>query len=57
MLRAAQTGKYKPIDDLSLSRCRLCGACSYVCPSHIPLSRIFAAEKSKGGAENREESK
>ncbi len=57
MLRVAQTGKYKPIDNLSLSRCRLCGACSYVCPSHIPLSRIFAAEKSKGGAENREESK
>jgi Na+-translocating ferredoxin:NAD+ oxidoreductase RnfC subunit len=23
----------------------LCGSCSYVCPSNIPLSQLFAASK------------
>jgi electron transport complex protein RnfC len=26
--------------------CMLCGCCSYVCPSHIPLSQLFAAARS-----------
>ena len=25
--------------------CMLCGCCSYVCPSHIPLSQLFAASR------------
>ena len=28
-----------------LSTCMLCGCCSYVCPSHIPLSHIFGVAK------------
>jgi len=25
--------------------CMLCGCCSYVCPSNIPLSQLFTAAK------------
>ena len=25
--------------------CRRCGSCSYVCPSNIPLSQMFALSK------------
>jgi electron transport complex protein RnfC len=25
--------------------CMLCGACSYVCPSNIPLSQMFSLGK------------
>ena len=25
--------------------CMLCGCCSYVCPSNIPLSQLFAASR------------
>ncbi len=28
-----------------LSDCMLCGCCSYVCPSHIPLSQLFQASR------------
>ncbi|MFV1959288.1 MAG: 4Fe-4S dicluster domain-containing protein, partial [Planctomycetota bacterium] len=30
-----------------LRDCMLCGCCSYVCPSHIPLSQLFAASRAQ----------
>ena len=30
---------------LHLADCMLCGSCSYVCPSNIPLSQLFQASK------------
>ena len=32
-------------DKNHLSTCMLCGCCSYVCPSHIPLSHLFGVAK------------
>jgi electron transport complex protein RnfC len=32
-------------DDHHVWDCMLCGCCSYVCPSHIPLSQLFAASR------------
>ncbi len=31
--------------EANLNDCMLCGCCSYVCPSNIPLSQLFAAAK------------
>ncbi len=31
--------------DANLGDCMLCGCCSYVCPSNIPLSQLFAASR------------
>jgi electron transport complex protein RnfC len=33
------------MEDLHLADCMLCGSCSYVCPSNIPLSQMFALGK------------
>jgi electron transport complex protein RnfC len=33
--------------DLHLDTCMLCGCCSYVCPSKIPLSHIFTVARAK----------
>ena len=30
-----------------LNDCMLCGCCSYVCPSNIPLSQLFAMSKNQ----------
>jgi Na+-translocating ferredoxin:NAD+ oxidoreductase subunit C len=32
-------------EDYALNDCMLCGCCSYVCPSNIPLSQLFGASK------------
>jgi electron transport complex protein RnfC len=37
--------RYEEMEPLHLRDCMLCGCCSYVCPSHIPLSQLFAAAK------------
>ena len=40
--------KYKQFDkakDLGLMFCKECGACSWVCPAHIPLTQIFRMGK------------
>ncbi len=34
-------------DDYGLKDCILCGACAYVCPSHIPLVQYFQFAKGK----------
>lgn len=41
----AQVGRYAEMEARHLADCMLCGACSYVCPSNIPLSQMFALGK------------
>ncbi|HUG39570.1 MAG TPA: electron transport complex subunit RsxC [Longimicrobiales bacterium] len=41
----AQVGRYEEMDTRHLADCMLCGSCSYVCPSNIPLSQMFALGK------------
>jgi electron transport complex protein RnfC len=42
----AQTARYQEmVDRANLWDCMLCGACSYVCPSNIPLSQMFGLAK------------
>ena len=37
--------RYDEMQDQHLLDCMLCGCCSYVCPSNIPLSQLFAMAK------------
>jgi len=37
--------RYEEMARHHLMDCMLCGCCSYVCPSHIPLSQLFALSK------------
>jgi H+/Na+-translocating ferredoxin:NAD+ oxidoreductase subunit C len=41
----AQAGRYEEMQEAHLADCMLCGSCSYVCPSNIPLSQMFALSK------------
>jgi electron transport complex protein RnfC len=42
----AQAGRYDDMQETyHLQDCMLCGSCSYVCPSNIPLSQMFALSK------------
>lgn len=42
----AQAGRYEEMrDEYHLMDCMLCGSCSYVCPSNIPLSQMFSLSK------------
>lgn len=41
----ARVGRYDDMDEHHLADCMLCGSCSYVCPSNIPLSQLFQAGK------------
>ncbi|MEX0892539.1 MAG: electron transport complex subunit RsxC [Gemmatimonadota bacterium] len=43
--RLAQAGRYEEMAKHHLADCMLCGSCSYVCPSSIPLSQMFALAK------------
>jgi len=38
----AQSGRYLEMEEHHLADCMLCGSCSWVCPSNIPLSQMFA---------------
>ena len=49
--KLAQAGRYEEMTELHLMDCMVCGSCSYVCPSSIPLSQMFALAK---GAVRRE---
>ncbi len=49
----AQVGRYQAMEEHHLNDCMLCGSCSYVCPSNIPLSQMFAL--SKGGLRRQQE--
>ena len=53
----AQTARYQEmVDRANLWDCMLCGACSYVCPSNIPLSQMFGLAKYQLGRLRRKES-
>lgn len=41
----ARVQRYPDMADHHLADCMLCGACSYVCPSNIPLAQLFQAGK------------
>jgi electron transport complex protein RnfC len=41
----AQAGRYESMVEHHLNDCMLCGSCSYVCPSNIPLSQMFALSR------------
>jgi electron transport complex protein RnfC len=41
----AQAARYEDMEAAHLMDCMLCGACSYVCPSSIPLSQMFSLGK------------
>ena len=41
----ARVMRYTEMADNHLADCMLCGSCSYVCPSNIPLSQFFQASK------------
>jgi Na+-translocating ferredoxin:NAD+ oxidoreductase subunit C len=41
----AAAGRYEEMQQHHLADCMLCGSCSYVCPSNIPLSQLFASSK------------
>ena len=43
--RLALNARYPEMNDQHLQDCMLCGCCSYVCPSNIPLSQLFALAK------------
>ncbi|MCJ7627073.1 MAG: RnfABCDGE type electron transport complex subunit C, partial [Longimicrobiales bacterium] len=56
MCKLGQTAKYQEmVDRTNLWDCMLCGACSYVCPSNIPLSQIFGVAKYQLGRLRRKE--
>jgi electron transport complex protein RnfC len=41
----ARVKRYEEMAANHLADCMLCGSCSYVCPSNIPLSQMFQASK------------
>jgi len=41
----AKVSRYEEMEGHHLRDCMLCGCCSYVCPSNIPLSQLFAVSK------------
>jgi Na+-translocating ferredoxin:NAD+ oxidoreductase subunit C len=41
----AQAGRLEALEAENLADCMLCGSCSYVCPSNIPLAQLFASSK------------
>ncbi|NIP59360.1 MAG: 4Fe-4S dicluster domain-containing protein [Gemmatimonadetes bacterium] len=43
--RLARAGRYEEMVDADLPTCMLCGSCSYVCPSNIPLAQMFGLAK------------
>ncbi|MEK6689309.1 MAG: electron transport complex subunit RsxC [Gemmatimonadota bacterium] len=43
----AAAERYQEMETAHLADCMLCGCCSYVCPSHLPLSQLFAASKAR----------
>jgi len=43
--KLAKAGRYEEMTGYHLADCMVCGCCSYVCPSNIPLSQQFQAAK------------
>lgn len=51
--KEAQAGRYEALVEHHLMECMLCGSCSYVCPSNIPLAQMFSL--AKGGVRRMQE--
>jgi len=45
--RLARAGLVDPMEDWHVMDCMECGACTYACPSHIPLIQLIRASKSQ----------
>jgi electron transport complex protein RnfC len=43
----ARNARYDEMEAMHLMDCMLCGSCSYVCPSKIPLAQLFQASKTQ----------
>lgn len=44
----AKAERYEELEtDANLKDCMLCGSCSFVCPSNIPLSQLFAMSRTQ----------
>ncbi|HSG80839.1 MAG TPA: electron transport complex subunit RsxC, partial [Gemmatimonadota bacterium] len=43
--KIALSGRYEEAENHNIWDCMLCGCCSYVCPSNIPLSQLFAVTR------------
>lgn len=41
----ARAGRYEEMVGAHLNDCMLCGSCSYVCPSNIPLAQLFRSAR------------
>ena len=41
----ARVDRFEEMVEANLGDCMLCGCCSFVCPSNIPLSQLFAMSK------------
>lgn len=41
----ARLGRHEEMEAAHLGDCMLCGSCSYVCPSNIPLAQLFQSSK------------
>jgi len=41
----AKQDMYEEMEAMHLTDCMLCGSCSYVCPSNIPLAQLFSLSK------------
>jgi electron transport complex protein RnfC len=41
----AKAERHEEMQEEHLMDCMLCGCCSYVCPSNIPLSQLFQMAK------------
>jgi len=41
----AMRERYEDMEPLHLADCMLCGSCSFVCPSNIPLAQLFGFSK------------
>lgn len=41
----AKARHYEEMEEFHLADCMLCGSCSFVCPSNIPLSQLFSYSK------------
>ncbi len=45
--RLALAGRYEETEAHNIWDCMLCGCCSYVCPSNIPLSQLFQVTRTQ----------
>ena len=41
----ARVDRFEEMEENNLGDCMLCGCCSFVCPSNMPLSQLFAMSR------------